>query len=85
MLTYLISTILPIAWKATLMSGAILLIAFIIMAISGGLAVASESLFGIILGLIFTVIPLIVVRLSAFVFSISISISAILFVLKMIL
>lgn len=85
MLTYLISTILPIAWKATLMSGAILLIAFIIMTIAGGLTVASDSLFGIIVGLIFTVIPLIVVRLSAFVFSISISISAILFILKMIL
>lgn len=85
MLTYLVSTVLPIAWKTVLISGAIFLIAFIAMIVFGGLTVVSESVFGAIAGVICTIIPLLVVRISAFVFSLSFTITAILFVIKLII
>ena len=85
MLTYLISTILPIACKVALISGITLLISTILMIIFGGLSVASDSLLGSFLCLIGTLIPAIIARISGAIFGFSLTATVILFLLKLFL
>ena len=85
MLTFLFSTVLPIAWKTTLISAGISLLSIILIIIFGVLTVASDSLLGSILGFIFIIMPCIVAKISGCIFSISFAISSVLFILKLIL
>lgn len=82
MLSFIVGTVLPIAWKITLFTGVATLISFALVSILGGIAVVSESTVGSIFAFIFMTIPTLVMYVAGAIFKISLFVTAISFLIK---
>lgn len=84
MLTFLTGTLLSFAWKFTLATGAITLICFILTAVLGGIATASENTASVVISFLFMTLPAFIMYITGVLFKISAFVTAICFILKLV-
>lgn len=80
--SFVVGTVLPIAWKFTLVTGVTTLVCFALVAILGGIAVTTENVVGAIFSFIFMTIPTLIMYVTGALFKVSLFVTVISFIIK---